>query len=535
MVQRLKLQETTIVELKVKVDNLEPFRKKLKSLKAEYVGIFRQVDTYYEVPQGRLKLREIEGENGTQLVYYERPDVKGPKQSQVFIIELSKPQFMKQFFNKVLLTKTVIDKQRAIYRIEGTQVHLDKVKKLGTYVEFERPNENTSETTQKAHEKLEKLIQTLGIKPENLQKGSYSDLIMQKQHEKQELENKKNTTIVKHFEHSEQTTEAAPKNSLTQKIHNPFWKTLLRQSAMYDIIIIGSGPAGLTAAIYTSRAGLKTLVAAGAAWGGQLMLTAEVENFPGFKDGTLGPELMDNMYKQAERFGAEIIFEDASEVDFSMRPFKVKAGNNVYRGQSVIIATGASPKWLGLESEKRLRGRGVSVCATCDAVFFRDKVAVVVGGGDTALQEALELARFVNQVKIVHRRNQLRASKVLQERASKNTKIQFIWNSTVQEVLGENKVDGVRLKRTDTGEETTLKCDAVFVAVGHEPNTQVFKGQVELDEKGYVVAKDETRTSIEGVFVAGDVKDYHYRQAITAAGAGCKAALDVQRFLYETI
>jgi thioredoxin reductase (NADPH) len=302
---------------------------------------------------------------------------------------------------------------------------------------------------------------------------------------------------------------------------------------MYDVIIIGSGPAGLTAAIYTSRAGLKTIVAAGATWGGQLMLTAEVENFPGFKDGILGPELMDNMTKQAERFNAEIIFEDAAEVDFSAKPFKVKAGDTVYEGQSVIIATGASPKWLGLESEQRLRGRGVSVCATCDAAFFRDKIAMVVGGGDTALQEALELVRFVSQVKIVHRRNQLRASNILQERATKNPKIEFIWNSTVQEVLGENRVEGVRLKRTDTGEETTLKCDAVFVAVGHEPNTKVFRGQVELDEKGYVVAKDETRTSVEGVFVAGDVHDYHYKQAITAAGAGCKAALDAQRYLEE--
>jgi len=302
---------------------------------------------------------------------------------------------------------------------------------------------------------------------------------------------------------------------------------------MYDVIIIGSGPAGLTAAIYTSRAGLKTLVAAGAAWGGQLMLTAEVENFPGFKDGILGPELMDNMYKQAERFSAEIIFEDAAEVDFSAKPFKVKVGDTVYEGQSVIIATGASPKWLGLESEQRLRGRGVSVCATCDAAFFRDKVTVVVGGGDTALQEALELVRFVSQVKIVHRRNQLRASNILQDRATKNPKIEFVWNSTVQEILGENKVEGVRLKRTDTGEETTLKCDAVFVAVGHEPNTQVFRGQVELDEKGYVVVKGETRTSVEGVFVAGDVHDYRYKQAITAAGAGCKAALDAQKYLEE--
>jgi thioredoxin reductase (NADPH) len=239
------------------------------------------------------------------------------------------------------------------------------------------------------------------------------------------------------------------------------------------------------------------------------------------------------MHKQAERFGAEIIFEDASEVNFSARPFKVRAGNNVYEGRSVIIATGASPRWLGLESEQRLMGRGVSACATCDAAFFREKAAVVVGGGDTAVQEATELSRFVSQVKIVHRRNQLRASKILQERAFKNPKIKFIWSSTVQEILGENKVEGVRLKRTDTGEETELKCDAVFVAIGHEPNTQIFRGQVELDAKGYIVVQNETRTNVEGVFVAGDVQDYRYKQAVTAAGAGCKAALDAQRYLEE--
>jgi thioredoxin reductase (NADPH) len=302
---------------------------------------------------------------------------------------------------------------------------------------------------------------------------------------------------------------------------------------MYDVIIIGSGPAGLTAAIYASRGGLKTLVVAGASFGGQLMLTSEVENFPGFKDGVLGPELMDNMTKQAERFGAETVYEEASEVDFSKKPFKVKAGDTVYEGKAVIVATGASPKWLGVDGEQRLRGRGVSVCATCDATFFRDKVAVVVGGGDTALQETLELARFVSQVKVVHRRNQLRASNILQERARRNPKVEFVWNSIVQEILGESRVEGVRLRRTDTGEETTLRCDAVFVAVGFEPNTQVFRGQVELDDKGYVIVRDGTKTSVEGVFVAGDVHDYRYRQAITAAGEGCKAALDAQKYLEE--
>ena len=302
---------------------------------------------------------------------------------------------------------------------------------------------------------------------------------------------------------------------------------------MYDVIIIGSGPAGLTAAIYTARAKLKTLVVAGVMWGGQLMLTTEVENFPGFKDGILGPDLMDNMRLQAERFGAEILFEDASSVDFSTKPFKVEAGGKTYEGRSVIIATGASPRWLGLESEQRLRGRGVSVCATCDAAFFRDKVTVVVGGGDTAMEEALALSKFARKVKVVHRRDKLRASKILQERAFNDPKIEFIWNSVVQEILGEDRVEGVRLRRTDTGEESEMKCDAVFLAIGHKPNTEIFKGQVELDEKGYVVAYDGTRTSVKGVFVAGDVQDFRYKQAVTAAGSGCKAALDVIKYLDE--
>jgi len=302
---------------------------------------------------------------------------------------------------------------------------------------------------------------------------------------------------------------------------------------MYDVIIIGSGPAGLTAAIYTARAKLKTLVVAGVMWGGQLMLTTEVENFPGFKDGILGPDLMDNMRLQAERFGAEMLFEDASSVDFSTKPFKVEAGGKTYEGRSVIIATGASPRWLGLESEQCLRGRGVSVCATCDAAFFRDKVTVVVGGGDTAMEEALALSKFARKVKVVHRRDKLRASKILQERAFNDPKIEFIWNSVVQEILGEDRVEGVRLRRTDTGEESEMKCDAVFLAIGHKPNTEIFKGQVELDEKGYVVAYDGTRTSVKGVFVAGDVQDFRYKQAVTAAGSGCKAALDVIKYLDE--
>jgi len=302
---------------------------------------------------------------------------------------------------------------------------------------------------------------------------------------------------------------------------------------MYDVIIIGSGPAGLTASIYTSRAKLRTLLIAGIEWGGQLMLTTEVENFPGFKEGIMGPDLMDRMWKQAERFGAEFVFEDATAMDFSSKPFEVSVGDKVYEGESAIIATGASARWLGLESETRLRGRGVSICATCDAAFFKDKKAVVVGGGDTAMEEALGLSKFASEVKVVHRRDELRASKILQERAFKDPKVDFIWNSTVQEILGKDKVEGVRLKKTDSDEEFEMACDAVFIAIGHKPNTGIFKGQVELDEKGYIVAKDETRTNVEGVFVAGDAADYRYRQAVTSAGAGCKAALDAQRYLEE--
>jgi len=300
---------------------------------------------------------------------------------------------------------------------------------------------------------------------------------------------------------------------------------------LYDVIIIGSGPAGLTAAIYASRNGLKTLVIAGASWGGQLMLTTEIENFPGFTEGITGPELMENMRQQAEKFGAEMIFEDAVSVDFKNRPFKVKTEGETYEARSVIIATGASPRWLGLESEKRLRGRGVSVCATCDAPFFKDKRVIVVGGGDTAIEEALELTKFVREVKVVHRRNQLRASRILQKRAFNNPKIEFIWNAVVQEIIGEEKVEGVKLKRTDTGEEFTLKCDAVFVAIGSKPNTEIFRDQIEMDDSGYIVTYDETKTSVEGVFAAGDVQDRRYRQAVIAAASGCKAALDAEKFL----
>ncbi|MFA5363956.1 MAG: thioredoxin-disulfide reductase [Candidatus Bathyarchaeia archaeon] len=300
---------------------------------------------------------------------------------------------------------------------------------------------------------------------------------------------------------------------------------------MYDVIILGSGPAGLTASIYTSRAGLKTLVVAGAMWGGQLMLTREVENFPGFENGVIGPDLMAAIRKQAERCGAELLFETATKADFKSKTFKVTAGEKVYATKTVIIATGASAKWLDLPSETRLRGRGVSVCATCDAPFFRNKNVVVVGGGDTAMEEALFLSKVVNSVKVVHRRDTLRACKCLQDNAFANPKLSFVWNRTVSEVLGQNRVEGVKLRNVVTGEESTLACDAVFLAIGYTPNTGIFEGQIEMDETGYIMVRDETKTNIEGVFVAGDVADYRYRQAIAAAGSGCKAALDAEKYL----
>ena len=303
---------------------------------------------------------------------------------------------------------------------------------------------------------------------------------------------------------------------------------------VYDVIILGSGPAGLTASIYTSRAGLKTLVVAGTMWGGQLMLTQEVENFPGFENGILGPELMSSMRLQAERCGAEILFEHATAADLKSEPFKVTAGNKVYEAKTVIIATGASAKWLGLESETRLRGRGVSVCATCDAPFFRNKKVVVVGGGDTAIEEALFLSKAVSEVKLIHRRDKLRACKWLQDSAFAEPKLGFVWNSTVTEVLGKDRVEGVKLRNVISGKESVLSCDAVFLAIGYTPNTGIFKNQIELDKTGYVIVKEDTRTNIEGVFVAGDVADNRYRQAIAAAGSGCKAALDAEKYLIGT-
>jgi thioredoxin reductase (NADPH) len=309
--------------------------------------------------------------------------------------------------------------------------------------------------------------------------------------------------------------------------------TTIDQNADYDIVIIGSGPAGLTAAIYAGRALVKTLVIAGRISGGQLMLTSGVENFPGFSNGIQGPELMQEMRKQAKRFGAEVIDEDADSVNFGHKPFKVNAGGRVYTANAIIIATGSSAKWLGLPSEEKLRGRGLSSCATCDGYFFREKRVVVVGGGDTAIEEALFLTKYTTEVIVVHRREKLRASKIMQSRAFANRKVKFVWDSVIDEILGAEKVAGVKVRNLKSGEVSVVPCDGVFVAIGYQPNTKVFEGQIELDEKGYVVSKDFHHTSVEGVFVAGDVHDYRYRQAVTAAGEGCEAAMDALAYLEE--
>ena len=303
------------------------------------------------------------------------------------------------------------------------------------------------------------------------------------------------------------------------------------------VIIIGGGPAGYTAAIYAARANLQPLQITGVQAGGQLTLTTSVENYPGFVDGVQGPELMDTMRKQAERFGTEMINDDVTSVDFSVPPYVVKVGADVYRGQTIIIATGASAKLLGLPNESLLMGRGVSTCATCDGFFFKDQRIMVVGGGDTALEEALYLARLGRSIEVVHRRDTLRASKIMQDKAFANSKISFEWNSEVDEIrdTDKNEVTSMLLRNNRTGERKELPVDGVFVAIGHTPNTALFKGQLEMHDNGYIKTHDGTRTSVRGVYAAGDVQDHIYRQAVTAAGTGCMAAIDAERFLSGTL
>ncbi len=314
------------------------------------------------------------------------------------------------------------------------------------------------------------------------------------------------------------------------------------QSDVRNVVIIGSGPSGLTAAIYTARANLSPLLIEGEPSstsdqpGGQLMLTTEVENYPGFPEGIMGPELMARFREQAARFGTEIVTEKATRVDFSSRPFGIWTGDPdaaepTYRAKAVIVSTGAQALMLGLESEQRLLGHGLSTCATCDGFFFRGQHIVVVGGGDSALEEAIFLTKFADSVTIVHRRDQLRASKIMQERAFANDKIRFLWNHVVDELLGDVTLEGVVVRNVLTDEKTTLPVTGAFVAIGHKPNTDLFKGQREMEDTGYLVTHDGTKTNVEGVFAAGDVQDHVYRQAITAAGTGCMAAIDAERWL----
>ncbi|MFZ1076975.1 MAG: thioredoxin-disulfide reductase [Nitrosotalea sp.] len=302
----------------------------------------------------------------------------------------------------------------------------------------------------------------------------------------------------------------------------------------FDVIIIGAGPSGYTAAIYTSRAKRDTLVISGVLPGGQLMLTTEVENYPGFSDGILGPELMTTMRKQTERMGATIIDDEVVNVDFRRKPFKVLTYSEEYEADAVIIATGASPRKLGAKGEQEFSAKGVSYCATCDGPFFKNQEIVVAGGGDSAMEEAIFLTKFAKNVHVIHRKDKLRASKIMQDRAFENNKIKFHWNSVIDEIKGSEKVNQIMIRDITTNHQEAMDVGGLFVAIGHEPNTKLFKGQIELNDQGYIVLKNHTHTNIDGVFAAGDVHDHRYRQAITAAGFGCMAAIDVDKYLSES-
>lgn len=308
-----------------------------------------------------------------------------------------------------------------------------------------------------------------------------------------------------------------------------------RKKTKFDVIIIGAGPSGYTAGIYCSRAGYETLILSGILPGGQLVNTTDVENYPGFEDGIMGPDLMIEMRKQTQRMGTTIIDDEVVNVDFRRRPLKVLTASEEYEGRAVIVATGANPKKIGLEGETTFAGKGVSYCATCDGPFFRNQEIVVVGGGDSAIEEATFLTKFATNVHLVHRRDELRASKIMQKRAMSNEKIKFHWNSVITQINGDQKMKQVTLKNIKTDKETVLDAGALFVAIGHTPNTKLFSNQIELDEQGYIILKEKTSTNIQGVFAAGDVHDKNYRQAVTAAGYGCMAAIDVDKYLTESV